>query len=281
MDVTSEHFLQIALDKALVDLAKQGLRLNLVSRQRDGKTNQNYILGGANKFYILRINRPDANKLGIDRVKENRIYRMIHGTIAPKVIAGSVELGYLLTENISSSKRRLAAEDIPAFVATLKDAHNRLLSYEGMDYLARIDMLVPIAKQQQWHSIRPRFEAALSAITTQFPSHLAMCHHDLVVDNILWQKGREKPWIIDWEYASEGDAFFDLACVSDAHELSEAMQRQLLRCYCGDEALWLKLLAFKAIYCMICIAWGWQSDVDIEQKMADVRRLLDEFEQGT
>jgi thiamine kinase-like enzyme len=280
MDVTAEQFIQIALDKAFVDLAKQGLHLNLVARQRDGKTNQNFILGANGKLYILRINRPEAKKLGIDRGFENRVYRMISGTIAPRVVASNVELGYQLTENINSIKRLLRADDIPVFVDTLKDAHASISCFESIDYLARIDSLVPSKNAALWRQLRPRFERVVRKLEKDYPSHFAMCHHDLVIDNILWQTGRERPWIIDWEYANEGDAFFDLASVVEAHVFSEDMQRQLLRCYCGDEVLWPKLLAFRAIYNMICIAWYWQSHMDTEQELGDVVRLIDQFESG-
>ena len=60
----------------------------------------------------------------------------------------------------------------------------------------------------------------------------ALCHNDLVAENILRVPGRGLV-LIDWEYAGIGDPYFDLAVVVRHHGLGDALTQRFLAVYLG------------------------------------------------
>ena len=60
------------------------------------------------------------------------------------------------------------------------------------------------------------------------PEPACPCHNDLLNANFLTNG---QLYVLDWEYAGMGDAFFDLANFSDHHELTDEQDRWMLECY--------------------------------------------------
>jgi thiamine kinase-like enzyme len=84
---------------------------------------------------------------------------------------------------------------------------------------------VEFPKNFDW--IIERMEAAGRALHKR-PLTPRPCHNDLLNANFL-TNGRL--YVLDWEYAGMGDIFFDLANFSDHHNLIDAQDRWLLKCY--------------------------------------------------
>ncbi len=92
------------------------------------------------------------------------------------------------------------------------------------------------------------------------PPTLGLCHNDLNPQNIICRQG--KKYLIDWEYATMGDVFFDLAGFIVEHQLEGDKADVFLRTYFEhqrvdttgfDVAEKLKLM--KATYRLICQLW--------------------------
>jgi thiamine kinase-like enzyme len=63
----------------------------------------------------------------------------------------------------------------------------------------------------------------------------ALCHNDLVCENVVLAQGQGM-LLIDWEYAGIGDPYFDLAVVVRHHELGEALAEYFHEAYLQREA---------------------------------------------
>ncbi len=269
---------QRQLDLALSDLEKKGFKLQVLSRQLDGKTNNNVLVKDMNQTYMLRLNRPDAAELGIDRQSELTIFQHVEGVFAPPLVVWNVPLGYQMTCYVQSSKRQLSDRDIEPIVTILKTFHGLDITVPQIDYLQRIDCLVPSSKQAIWLKLRTRFEKALAKISEQYGYHAGLCHHDLVMDNILWPVANSTPLIIDWEYAALGDVVFDLATLVEAHHLNVAQQNKLLQSYFSGLEYAPKLLVYRAVYVMLCAAWDWRQSLENNAEQHKIKDLLAQFE---
>ncbi len=269
---------QHQLDLALSDLEKKGFKLQVVSRQLDGKTNNNVLVKDMSQTYMLRLNRPDAAELGIDRQSELTILQHVEGVFAPPLVVWDVALGYQMTCYVQSSKRQLNDQDIEPIVTILKTFHGLDIIVPQIDYLQRIDRLVPSSKQAEWLKLRRRFEAALAKISEQYGYHAGLCHHDLVKDNILWPAANPAPLIIDWEYAALGDVVFDLATLVEANNLNVDQQNKLLQSYFAESEYAPKLLVYRAVYVMLCAAWGWRQGLENNAEQRKIKDLLAQFE---
>lgn len=101
-------------------------------------------------------------------------------------------------------------EEVSRFVGIARD--------EGLPMPADISSLVIVSER-----IRDLFAG------TDVPRRL--CHNDVQLPNFL-SGGRT--WILDWEYAAQGNPFFDLAMIASNAELDEGELRRMLAAYFGQ-----------------------------------------------
>jgi thiamine kinase-like enzyme len=90
-----------------------------------------------------------------------------------------------------------------------------------------------------------RISAALGERAT------APCHNDLLTANFMHDGERLR--ILDWEYAGQGDPYFDLANLASNNDLDEAGEERLLEAYSGtpprtDQLAALRLLRLMAAF---------------------------------
>ncbi|MCY0672179.1 phosphotransferase, partial [Klebsiella pneumoniae] len=71
------------------------------------------------------------------------------------------------------------------------------------------------------------------AAVLRAPGRLSACHNDLLPANLL-DDGRDIR-IIDWEYASMGDPYFDLAALCANARLDEDAANGMLTAYLGRD----------------------------------------------
>ncbi|NLV98247.1 MAG: phosphotransferase family protein [Clostridiaceae bacterium] len=62
---------------------------------------------------------------------------------------------------------------------------------------------------------------------------LQPCHNDPLCEN--WVMGKDKLYLVDWEYAGMNDGMWDLAAVSIEAEYDAECDRQLLAAYLGED----------------------------------------------
>jgi aminoglycoside phosphotransferase (APT) family kinase protein len=80
-----------------------------------------------------------------------------------------------------------------------------------------------------------------------------LCHNDLNPLNILWKEN--KPTLLDFEYASVNDCYFDLATLSIEFTLEKKEESLMLHRYFGNVFFRDKFEAYKVIYRVLCEEW--------------------------
>lgn len=100
---------------------------------------------------------------------------------------------------------------------------------------------------------------------------LKPCHNDFWTNNMMYNDEKGEVKIIDWEYASMNDPYFDLASVSGTNYLTEAMDVELCKIYHGGEFNEPGFAKMKLYKIASDIKWGYwslqqyiHSDVDFD-----------------
>ena len=95
-------------------------------------------------------------------------------------------------------------------------------------------------------SVPPEYQGLLDVAhrveAVRSGSALVPCHNDLLALNFI--DDGERTWIVDWEYAGMGDAYFDLANFTVNNELDADGERALLDGYGGGDPRALMLMRF-------------------------------------
>ena len=258
------------LEHALKSLCQLGWRLDLLAPLEGGKTNASYLVAFEKRRLVLRINHPNSLALGIDRALEKSIMQALPQGIAPSILFYNEQ--YLLCEYIHSDQQAANASHEVDILKALRLLHGINISGQPMDYIARLDFLLPDDQHHQWENLLQSLQALIADFDRRFGKHEGLCHHDLVPQNILWTPSG--PRFIDWEYAAKGDIFFDLACIVENHPFWQKKSVQLLESYGLSAELKPKLLLFRAIYWAISAAWCLRSGLPQEASMVYIEKLI-------
>ncbi len=108
----------------------------------------------------------------------------------------------------------------------------------------------------------------------RMPQNLCLCHNDPVVGNVIATPDLK---FLDWEYACDNDPFFDLAVISEQHQLDEEQVLVFLDAYFeGRGTAWRRQLAVQQrIY--RALLWLWMAardDTDPVELEAVAERVL-------
>ena len=219
-----------------------------------GITNHNVKVeldGGA---FVLRIAGKDTELLGIDRRLEVEATRVAAELgVGPEVVAFVEPEGWLVTRFIEGSGVPAETMREPVTLArvarTLCTIHAAAPVSGSFDSFRVVERYLETAlarggaepAEYAWaHGLAGRIERARAGAPRCF------CHNDLLNANFLDDGDRIR--IVDWEYAGNGDRFFDLANFAVNHELDEAARRVLLDAYFGglrdEDARALELMRF-------------------------------------
>jgi thiamine kinase-like enzyme len=201
-----------------------------------GPTNASYLVEHEGQQWVLRIDRPQAAELGLDRESERQA--------CETVAAAGMTPAYRYFDAAAGICLRpfLEGDCLPA-----ADLHDPVVLEELARVLRRLHALPavgrrfdPLAAARQYARELGTAEAAdladrageLIDQATDPGAASVLCHNDLVAENILRVPGRELV-LIDWEYAGIGDPYFDLAVVVRHHGLGEALAQRFLADYLG------------------------------------------------
>lgn len=202
----------------------------VVTRLSDGPTNRSYeVLNGAERF-VLRLDRSEAVRLGLDRESEREVVKTLaRAGMAPKPVWFSPTGDAYLRPwvdgrpwTVEDLKSPLNLERLAALVRRL-----HALSPAGRRY-------DPLEAASRYAREIGTFEAgrclvkAVEAFEDLDPERATLCHNDLVCTNIV--EGDDLV-LIDWEYAGVGDPFFDLAVVVQHHELPEQLALHFIEAF--------------------------------------------------
>jgi thiamine kinase-like enzyme len=208
-----------------------------------GITNQNYRVDVGHESFVLRIGGKGTHLLGIDRERE----RMCTAIAAQSGVGAEVvfyrtveEVEVLVTRFIAGTtitpESAAQPEVLPRIVETMKRYHNGPLfpgTFSPFETVRRYHrralergVTFP-ASLPEIFLLMARIEEALGP--TQ---QLRPCHNDLLASNFIDDGHSIR--IVDWEYASMGDLFFDLGNFAVNQSLNEEQCELLVYLYFGE-----------------------------------------------
>lgn len=253
-------------EHALLEIGDLTDGARILNELAGGPASHSYLVERGDDRWVLRVDKPLAARLGLDRAAEAfvlaHVYRddASNDNIGPRLEYLGVDSGIQLTrylpgrawssddlndENnlsrIGRLLRQLHAIDAPARPLNLRDRAGLYADAVGTAEAASHG-----AEINAWLDRLP-------------PAETCLCHNDLVAQNII---DDDRLYLIDWEYAALGDPFFDLAVIAQHHELAEDAARALLVAYTGRDAD--ENLQRLAVWCEIYehLASLWQAVVD-------------------
>ncbi len=210
-----------------------------------GITNENYQLNIDGKRYVLRINSPDSDRLGLQREEEVKVLDQVSDLqLAPEHVFFSQEADFFLNRWIEGQiwkKADLEKEvNLNRLAQKLKQLHSLPSeNLASLDFSSRLDLYRLMIRKR--HGKLPKIEqrllpqviSLLGAIGhSQAP---CLCHNDLLCANIIASgiNNNETILFLDWEYAAVNDPLFELAVICRGNRLSTESQHYLLQAYLG------------------------------------------------
>ena len=206
----------------------------IIRRESDGPTNESWRVMRGSECFVLRLDKPEAARLGLDRESEKAVCEALADAgLAPRPLHFDVEAGVYLRPYL------------PGWSWTPKDLE-QTANLERLALLLRSLHALPAvgrafkplkaagryARQIGTVDAGKLFERAALAHTLIEPYTPVLCHNDLFCENIIECDGLT---LIDWEYAGPGDPFFDLAIVVQHHGLKAGPAGHLLWAYLQHE----------------------------------------------
>jgi len=204
----------------------------------DGPTNVTWLVEADGQRHVLRLDKAEAHALGLDRANERAVCDAVAAAgLTPAYTHCDVAGGVWLRPYVAGRCLDRDALHDPAVLTRLARLLQRLhrLPPLGRRFdpaaAARryADQLGATAAGRAADSLADRV-GGIHAAAGQGRDPAALCHNDLVAENILETADRGL-LLIDWEYAAVGDPFFDLAVVVRHHGLPDALAEQFLAAY--------------------------------------------------
>lgn len=210
-----------------------------------GLTNINYLIHTANDRFVLRINNPNAARLGINRQQELTILNTIkQHSFAPAIAYCCPQFNYLVSHYISGT----SFAEKPATPAENEQLRAIISSYQqlsvscntlqygehlyGYYQTLQAENKLNAKLESDWQHFQPQLEKF-----EQSPWQAVLCHHDLIPANIIRCDSGLK--IIDWEYATNGHPCFDLLNSSVNNSKQERLDNTALQAIIyWTERLW-------------------------------------------
>lgn len=237
----------------------------------DGITNENYWISLNNEQYVLRLNTPDSQRLGLSRQLETLIMEKVSGLkLIPEVLFQNAQPSFRLSKWIAGTAWTKKNFKQPINLNRLAEALKKLHAlphheFPTMDLLARLGHYRLMIQQR--HGQLPVIEKRLLSKTIKLYSNLqtsimpCLCHNDLCAANILESQINHYSQLsfLDWEYAAVNDPLFELAVICVSNELSDTDKQYLLQAYMGSDQAEQVSLTFDFwcwFYKYISLLWG-------------------------
>ena len=224
----------------------------LVARVWPGRETQIEELGGGitnhnlkvtlddGRAFVLRIAGRDTEQLGIDRQVEHDASLAASAVgIGPEVVDFVQPEGYLVTRFIEGTivpvEQMHEPETIRRVAASLRAVHRgpplarRFDPFQIVEDYRTTAFSKGVTVPEAY--VRAR-QVARRIATARGPVPERPCHNDLLNANFIDDGTLIR--IVDWEYAGNGDIFFDLANFSVNNHLDEEARRLLLEAYFGS-----------------------------------------------
>ncbi|CAH0992539.1 Thiamine kinase [Sinobacterium norvegicum] len=195
-----------------------------------GLTNRSILFEACGQRFVLRRNAPNAEALGIDRWREQKILSVVsEAGIAPTVHYCAPDEGVLITAFIdgehwpaASVKEAGKREQLLDLVAQVHALNIDLPTRNYRDYIETYWRQIEAAAlvvPAELRETRALLLARLDGLQGNFEP--VLCHHDLVPANVV--AGTDGLALLDWEYAAVGWKAFDEAVLVAEWGISEDM----------------------------------------------------------
>ena len=200
------------------------------SRLEGGAASRSYLVSQNGASFVLRIDTPEAERLGRDRAAERRVCRAVsEAGLGPDAVHFDPASGVLIRPFIPGrpwTREDMARpENLARLAGLLRRLHAIPCSGRRFDPVAAAARYV---EQVGSEAARAHFRSLASFHAALEPVQPVLCHNDLVCQNVLEADGLA---LIDWEFAAPGDPFFDLAVVVQHHGLGNDLAGVLMRGY--------------------------------------------------
>jgi len=229
-----------------------------------GHSNRSFLVRLGQRRVVVRLPDNGAERLGVDRRVEQRVLERAAqiGLGAPLLYCNPAR-GVLVTAYLESRPLRVegvaADHAIDRLAAALLLLHRQDLDVPALNIVDRVRAYARDLQSEDpagWPRAR-RWLGAARHVLEQYRFgrwHAALCHNDLVVQNVLEVDGSLR--FIDWEYAARGDAFFDLATIAEECGFDALDRSRLLLAYgeIGDAAM-ERLYRGRVLYRLLGVLW--------------------------
>jgi thiamine kinase len=204
----------------------------IVSRLSDGPSNASFLVEQGGGQYVLRLDKPGARQLGLDRVQEMRINEAVATAgLSPEPLFFDPAKGIYLRRFEPGRTWTAADLDCPEnperLAGMLRTLHSLQPVGAAFDPLAAARRYAAQLGSEEARRTLRACETLMAQISFH-PESAALCHNDLLCQNIL--EGN-KLMLIDWEYAGIGDPYFDLAVVVRHHGQDPSWANGFLQAY--------------------------------------------------
>jgi len=207
--------------------------------EHQGYCNENYLVVVDGVKYIVR----SFTKNETNREEEFSIQKQAYlAGIAPQPLVLNLKDGYMIMEYIEGiHHKKLDLFSLYMLVDTVLQLHDNV--FIEKDMVKAKDL------------VKKRDKEIIDAleIIENFLEDFVVCHNDLNPMNILWKEN--KPILLDFEYASVNDCYFDLAALSIEFALEKKEESLMLHRYFGGVFYREKFEAYKVIYTALCEEW--------------------------
>ena len=241
---------------------------------KKGMTNRSFLFECFDKKYIMRIPGEGTDRL-INRMEETAVYRQIEGEdICDKNLYINPDNGYKITEYIEQSRvcDPLNTDDIIKCMDKLRSFHDRSFKvdhefclWEKINFYETLWEGSKSVYRDYGETKKKVF--SLRRYVDEQAERKVLTHIDAVPDNFLFaaSEGREKIYLIDWEYAGMQDPHVDIAMFGIYSFYEKEQMDKLIQIYFKNECP--DYVRIK-IYCYIA-ACGllWSNWCEYKQKM--------------
>jgi thiamine kinase-like enzyme len=223
-----------------------------------GPTSDSWLLSRDGSKAVMRIDKPLARILGLNRVAELAVLEQVADAgFGPAVIWADPGHGMLVTEYISGSHwtitdaRRL--ENIERLAVRLRELHNTSIEGPTLDIAEAAERYASVAGTEQASKLHKRVMATLQLLGNE-SADWSLCHNDLGHQNIV---DTGNIMFVDWEYAARGYPLFDLAGIARQNRFSQEQADQLQYFYIGSSAgkVGSRLPQYRRLYDLLSALW--------------------------
>jgi thiamine kinase-like enzyme len=232
-----------------------------------GLSNETHLVSMDGKKYVVKINFPQNEYLGLSRKEELKAQKMASEIgIAPNVYGGTDSDAYSISEFINghlmTREEVLEEENLIHIAALLIKAHSitgikRTCSiFDLIDgYLSGIEKF-KINLPDGFYEVRKEVLRIRERREKDTINNKKYCHNDIFTNNLLFDGS--KITVIDWELSGIGDPYMDLATLAYSCGFTAENEKVILKGYFGyyDDEMLLNIRDLRYVGIVREVVWA-------------------------